>query len=150
MTIRAAEWHVLHPLDGAPLAVVRLVQLGPRREPYYRAVTAQPDHSQRRLLGYWSSVEEAHEAALALFERSTGRSLGGGDGRSRRGVPPQKPPPGPYGAGSPSTVSRSLGAHASASSASSVSSPYAPTAVGPKPIRSLTRPTISAEAAATA
>lgn len=148
MTIRAAEWDVLHPLDGAPLAVVRLVLLGPRREPYYRAVTAQPDRAQRRLLGYWSSVEQAHEAALALFERSTGRALSGGDGRPQRAVPPQKPPPQPYPSGS--TVSRSRGAHTSASSASTVSTPYTPAVVGPKPTTSLTRPTASAEAAATA
>ncbi|SFS17981.1 hypothetical protein SAMN04487783_2469 [Agrococcus baldri] len=106
MTIRAAEWDVLHPLDGAPLAVVRLVLLGPRREPYYRAVTAHPDRSQRRLLGYWSSVDEAHEASLALFERSTGRSTSGGDDRRQRAVPPQKPPPAPYPTGRAAPVAR--------------------------------------------
>ncbi|WP_206446549.1 hypothetical protein [Agrococcus sp. KRD186] len=58
---------MLHPLDGARLAVVRLLLRGPRREPHYRAVTAHPDRAQRRLLGYWSSVDEAHEAALTLF-----------------------------------------------------------------------------------
>lgn len=52
MTMRPIEWDVLHPLNGQPLAIVRLVYPGPRREPYYRAVTANPDRAQRKLVGY--------------------------------------------------------------------------------------------------
>lgn len=93
MTIRPAEWDVLHPLDGRPVAVVRLVLLGPTREPYYRAVTPEDDRSQRRLIGYWSSVDHAHDGVLALFERASGRSTSGGGREPARPLVPQKPPP---------------------------------------------------------
>lgn len=95
MTLRPAEWDVLHPLDGHAIAIVRLVQLGPRREPYYRAVTPEPETErvQRRLIGYWGSVDEAHEGVLALYEHASGRSLAGGDRPPSRPLVPQKPPP---------------------------------------------------------
>lgn len=93
MTIRPAEWDVLHPLDGRPIAVVRLVLLGPAREPYYRAVTPEDDRSQRRLIGYWSSVDHAHDGVLALYERASGRSTSGGGREPARPLVPQKPPP---------------------------------------------------------
>ncbi len=94
MTLRPAEWDVLHPLDGHPIAIVRLVQLGQRREPYYRAVTPEDDRALRRLIGYWGSVDEAHEGVLALYERASGRSLAGGDRPPSRPLVAQKPPPG--------------------------------------------------------
>lgn len=94
MTLRPAEWDVLHPLDGHPIAIVRLVQLGERREPYYRAVTPEGDRALRRLIGYWGSVDEAHEGVLALYERASGRSLAGGDRAPSRPLVPQQPPPG--------------------------------------------------------
>lgn len=84
---------MLHPLDGQPLAIIRLVYLGARREPYYRAVTANPDRGRRVLVGYWGSLDDAHTACLALHERATGRSLSGGDRAPQLQVPVQKPPP---------------------------------------------------------
>ena len=96
MTIRPTEWGVLHPLDGSPLAVIRVVWLGPMREPYYRVVSANPDRSQRKLAGYWSNLDEAHTAALALYEQATGRAIGAGDQKPKLRVPPQKPPPDPH------------------------------------------------------
>jgi hypothetical protein len=93
VTLRPIEWDVLHPLDGQPLAVVRLIWLGPRREPYYRAVTANPDRDARKLIGYWGNLDDAHTACLALYERATGRALGAGDRAPQLQVPPQKPPP---------------------------------------------------------
>lgn len=106
MTIRPAEWDVLHPLDGSCIAVVRLVMLGPQREPYYRAVTPQQDRSKRVLLGYWASLELAHEAALALLEQRTGEAIEGGGRRPSRHVPPQKPPSAPYPTGEPTRPDR--------------------------------------------
>lgn len=97
MTLRPAEWDVLHPLDGHAIAIVRLVQLGPRREPYYRAVTPELERSQRRLIGYWGGIDEAHEGVLALYEHASGRSLAGGDRPPSRPLVPQKPPPGEGG-----------------------------------------------------
>ncbi|WAC66041.1 hypothetical protein OVA14_12215 [Agrococcus sp. SL85] len=93
MTIRPAEWDVLHPLDGHRIAIVRLVALGPRREPYYRAVTPEADRAERRLIGYWASVDHAHDGVLALYERASGRSTSGGGRAPARPLVPQKPPP---------------------------------------------------------
>lgn len=93
VTLRPVEWDVLHPLDGQPLAIVRLVWLGPRREAYYRAVTANPERAARKLIGYWPTLDDAHTACLALYERATGRSLSAGNRPPSLTVPPQKPPP---------------------------------------------------------
>lgn len=84
---------MLHPLDGTPLAVVRLLILGPNREPYYRAVSPEPEREQRRLIGYWGSLEHAHDGVLALYEHLSRRSLAGGDMPPSRPLVPQKPPP---------------------------------------------------------
>lgn len=88
MTLRPVEWEVRLPLSGEIVAIVRAVQLGSRGDVYLRAVTPDADRSQRELIGYWASPQEAHDGVLALYER-----------RSNRGVPPslplvpQKPPP---------------------------------------------------------
>lgn len=87
MTIKPCEWDVLHPLDGRPLAIVRLLTLGPDREPYYH-------RAQRRPIGYWGSLERAHDGVLALYEHMSRRSLAGGDMPPSRPLVPQKPPPG--------------------------------------------------------
>lgn len=85
---------MLHPLDGRSIAIVRLVLLGPRREPYYRAVSPESDRSQRRLIGYWAPIDHAHDGALALYEQLSGESLSGGGRAPTRQLVPQKPPPG--------------------------------------------------------
>lgn len=95
MTLRPVEWDALHPLDGQHLAVIRLIYLGARREPYYRAVTANPDRARRVLIGYWGTLDDAHTACLALYERATGKGLAGGDRKPQLQVPAQKPPPEP-------------------------------------------------------
>jgi hypothetical protein len=89
----ATEWEVRTPLDGLPVALVRLVHLGPDREPYYRAVTANPVPERRRLIGYYASPEDAHDAALYMLEQATGRTVTGGGGAARLRPVPQKPPP---------------------------------------------------------
>ncbi len=88
MTLRPVEWEVRLPLSGEAIAIVRAVALGPQGEVYLRAVTSDADPSQRELIGYWDSPQEAHDGVLALYER-----------RSTRHAPPtlalvpQKPPP---------------------------------------------------------
>lgn len=99
VTIRPCEWNVLHPLDGRPLAVVRLLILGPNREPYYRAVSPEPQREQRRLIGYWGSLEHAHDGVLALYAHLSRKSLSGGEMAPTRALVPQKPPPGEQEAG---------------------------------------------------
>lgn len=91
------EWEVRTPLDGLPVAVVRLVHLGAAREPYYRAVTANPVPELRRLIGYYASAGDAHDAALYMLEQATGRSVTGGGGAARLQPVPQKPPPAALG-----------------------------------------------------
>lgn len=93
-SLRPVEWVSLHPLSGTPIALVRLVHLGPAREPYYRAVTADRDPAQRQLLGYWATPDLAETAVQALYEQQSGEALTGG-GQPPRGlaVPPMKPPP---------------------------------------------------------
>ncbi len=93
MPLRPIEWELTNPLDGQPLAIIRMVRLGARRERYYRSVTANPDPAARRLVGYWGRPEDAECGTLAIYEHGTGRSLSGGDLPARREVVPQKPPP---------------------------------------------------------
>lgn len=93
MTLRPIEWDVLHPLDGQPLAIIRLVWI--EGEPFYRAVSANPDREQRKLIGYWGDLDTAHHACLALWEQATGRAISGGNQKPGMTVPAQKPPPKP-------------------------------------------------------
>lgn len=87
------EWEVRHPLTGLEIAIVRLVPLGPDREPYHRAVTANPDPSQRRLIGYYGSPEDAHDATMWWLEKATGVGVTGGNRLpSARYVEPKPPP----------------------------------------------------------
>lgn len=91
MTLRPVEWDVLHPLDGQPLAIIRLVWL--RDEAYYRAVTANPDRTARKLIGYWPDLTTAEQGCLALWEKATGQSIYGGGKKPTLVVPGMKRPP---------------------------------------------------------
>lgn len=93
MTSRPIEWDALHPLSGQPLAIVRLVYLGPSSEPYYRAVSANPERAARKLVGYRGSLANVHTACLALHEQATVASIAGGAAKPHMQVPAQKPPP---------------------------------------------------------
>ena len=64
------EWVVTDVSAREPIAVVRRLRLGPRRELYFRAVTWHPDPARRDLVGYWGSAEEAVQNVLGLYERS--------------------------------------------------------------------------------
>lgn len=93
MTFRPTEWDVLHPRSGQPLAIVRLVHLGPEREPYYRAVTANPERESRKLIGYWGNLDDAHAACLALHAHAGDRAAASGGAVPQVRLPAQKPPP---------------------------------------------------------
>lgn len=87
------EWEVRHPLSGQEVAIIRLVHLGPKHEPYFRAVTANPDPKQRKLIGYYGSAEDAHDASLYMLEQATGVGISGGNKLpSARFVEPKPPP----------------------------------------------------------
>lgn len=81
------------PLSGQVIAIVRAVELGRRRQVYYRAVTSEADRTLRTLIGYWGSPQDAHDGALALYEQSTGCSVAGGGAGPSMELVPQKPPP---------------------------------------------------------
>lgn len=87
------EWEVRHPLTGLEVAIVRLVRLGPQREPYHRAVTAHPNPAERRLIGYYASADDAHDASLWWLEQATQRGVGGGNKLPSARFVEQKPPP---------------------------------------------------------
>lgn len=106
VTNRPVEWDVLHPLDGSMIAIIRLVWLGPRREARYRAVSPEADRGERTLIGYWETLDAAHEGVLALYERVIGRSLGGGNLPPSRPLVPQAPPPGGAEPGRPARPAR--------------------------------------------
>lgn len=92
MTLRPITWEVREPLTGNVMAIIQVVHLGPRQEPYYRSVTANPDPKQRKLVGYWHTPDEANDGTIAIYEQRIGRSLSGG-GLPPRELVPQKPPP---------------------------------------------------------
>lgn len=93
MTLRPIEWEVRLPLSGEVVAIVRALELGRRREHYFRAVMANPDRAQRKLIGYWDSPQDAHDGVLALYELASGHSTAGGGRKPSLTPVPQKPPP---------------------------------------------------------
>lgn len=88
------EWEVRGPLDGLPIAIVRLLHLGEHHEPYWRAVTAENDPRRRQLIGYYGSAGDAHDASIHHAEQRAQRSLAGGNRPPSARYVPQKPPPG--------------------------------------------------------
>lgn len=91
------EWIVTHASASEPIAVVRRLRLGPRRELYFRAVTWHPVPSRRDLVGYWGSAEEAVQNVYGLYERSLPPQLlatGGGTARQPPPLTKPKAPPG--------------------------------------------------------
>lgn len=92
VTLRPVTWEVREPITGHVLALIQVVHLGPRSEPYYRSVTPDPNPQERRLIGYWGSPDQAHDGTIALYEHRFNRSLAGG-GLPPRELVPMKPPP---------------------------------------------------------
>ena len=105
------EWVVTHASVQAPIAVVRRLRLGPRRELYFRAVTWHSDPAKRDLVGYWGSAEEAVQNVYGLYERSLPpESRRTGEVTARQPPPltrPKAPPAGERGPRKPQATSNS-------------------------------------------
>ncbi len=90
------EWVVTHAAAKGPIAVVRRLRLGRARDVYFRAVTWHADPSERSLVGYWGSAEEAVQNIYGLYERSLPPQFlmtGGGTTRAPLPLTAPKPPP---------------------------------------------------------
>ncbi|QPZ39687.1 hypothetical protein [Paramicrobacterium chengjingii] len=90
------EWVIKSAREDNPIAYVRMLHLGPQHELYFRAVTYSPHHDQRRLLGYWGSLEEAirniHHIELSKLPAAW-LATGGATTKEIPASTPQKPPP---------------------------------------------------------
>ena len=64
--IRVAEleWVIMRESKSEPVAVVRVVRMGPRNETFYRVVTWAPTSEGRTLVGYYVTLAEADRAVL--------------------------------------------------------------------------------------
>lgn len=62
--IGESEWVVTRDSTREPVAVIRVVTMGPRNESFYRVVTWAPTSDARRLVGYYRTLEEADRAVL--------------------------------------------------------------------------------------
>ena len=92
------EWVVTHAVATGPIAVVRRLRLGARRELYFRAVTWHIDTAQRELIGYWGSLEDAVQNVYGLYERSLPPQFLEARGKTARephALTKPKPPPVP-------------------------------------------------------
>lgn len=58
------EWVLMRESKSEPRAVVRVVQMGPRNETFYRVVTWAPTSEARTLVGYYATLAEADRAVL--------------------------------------------------------------------------------------
>lgn len=59
-----SEWIVMRDSVREPVAVIRVVTMGPRKESFYRVVTWAPTSDARSLVGYYRTLEEADRAVL--------------------------------------------------------------------------------------
>ncbi len=62
--IAESEWVVMRESIIEPVAVIRVVRMGPRNETFYRVVTWAPTSEGRRLVGYYTTLAEADRAVL--------------------------------------------------------------------------------------
>jgi hypothetical protein len=62
--IGESEWIVMRDSAREPVAVIRVVTMGPRNQSFYRVVTWAPNSEGRRLVGYYRTLEEADRAVL--------------------------------------------------------------------------------------
>jgi len=59
-----AEWIIMRDSRTEPAGVIKVVQLGPRRESFYRVVTWAPTSADRTLVGYFATLQEADQSIL--------------------------------------------------------------------------------------
>ncbi|WP_150308201.1 hypothetical protein [Planctomonas psychrotolerans] len=57
--IGESEWIIMRDSSREPVAVIRHLQLGPRRQWFYRVVTWAATSERRELIGYYPTLEEA-------------------------------------------------------------------------------------------
>ncbi|MCW4458203.1 hypothetical protein [Microbacterium sp. MPKO10] len=90
------EWVIKSVRKDYPAAVVKMLHLGPKHDVYFRAVTYSPHPDQRRLIGYWGSLDEAVRN-VQHWEMSklppAWLATGGSTIREMPPATPQKPPP---------------------------------------------------------
>lgn len=58
------EWVIMRESKSEPVAIVRVVKMGPRNETFYRVVTWAPTSEARSLVGYYVTLAEADRAVL--------------------------------------------------------------------------------------
>jgi hypothetical protein len=58
------EWIIMRESKSEPVAVVRIVRMGPRNVSFYRVVTWAPTSEGRTLVGYYVTLAEADRAVL--------------------------------------------------------------------------------------
>ena len=94
LRIDASEWIVV--VHRKVYAVIRRVTIA-GDDDFWRVVTGEDDRSQRRLIGYWSTLEEASHNAFAYVDRqlpSAWLATGTATTAAPRAMTPQKLPPG--------------------------------------------------------
>lgn len=92
LVVEPSEWVVI--VHRRVYAVIRCVVIA--GDEYWRVVTGDQDRAQRRLVGYWGSLDEASHNALAYVERqlpSAWMATGTATFTTPREMTPQKPPP---------------------------------------------------------
>ena len=62
--IGVAEWIIMRDSRTEPAGVIKVVQLGPRGESFYRVVTWAPTSEGRALVGYFATLQEADRSIL--------------------------------------------------------------------------------------
>ncbi len=62
--IGVAEWIIMRDSRTEPAGVIKVVQLGPRNESFYRVVTWAPTSEGRTLVGYFATLQEADRSIL--------------------------------------------------------------------------------------
>jgi hypothetical protein len=79
--IGPGEWILMRDSRREPAAVVRHLQLGPRREWYFRVVTWAETSDGRELVGYYPTLEEADRSVKfrpPVLSARSGPPNGGG------------------------------------------------------------------------
>lgn len=94
LRVDASEWVVV--VHRQVYAVIRRVTIA-ADDDFWRVVTGEDDRAQRRLIGYWGSLEDASHNAFAYVERqlpSAWMATGTATSTAPRPMTPQKPIPG--------------------------------------------------------
>ncbi|WP_108248682.1 hypothetical protein [Planctomonas deserti] len=108
--IGAGEWILMRDSRREPAAIVRHLQLGARREWYFRVVTWAETSAGRELVGYYRTLEEADQSVKfrpPVLSARSGPPNGGGSthaGLSGQPGAPRTRPTGPPSGGGASAA----------------------------------------------